>query len=127
MKLSDFGVSSRLDGTAAMAKTWVGTVSYMSVCSVFQLEPISTWESKPERISGAPYAYEADIWSLGLTIVELATQRYPYPPPGVNTKLGFWELLGLETNKSICLCFARLHRQGTCANSTRVAVFYRDV
>ncbi|KAJ4457665.1 putative MAP kinase kinase [Paratrimastix pyriformis] len=55
LKISDFGVSSRLEGTVAVAKTWVGT--------------------------RATYAYEADIWALGLTLVELAQHRYPYPPP----------------------------------------------
>lgn len=45
----------------------VGTVTYMS----------------PERIKGEQYSYDSDIWSLGLTLVECALGRYPYPPPGV--------------------------------------------
>ena len=42
----------------------VGTVTYMS----------------PERIRGDKYSFDSDIWSLGLTLVECAIGRFPYPP-----------------------------------------------
>ena len=42
----------------------VGTVTYMS----------------PERIRGEKYSFDSDIWSLGLTLVECAIGRFPYPP-----------------------------------------------
>ena len=42
----------------------VGTVTYMS----------------PERIRGERYSFDSDIWSLGLTVVEAAIGRFPYPP-----------------------------------------------
>ncbi len=32
----------------------------------------------PERINNEKYSFNADIWSLGLSLVELATGRYPY-------------------------------------------------
>lgn len=32
----------------------------------------------PERINNQSYSFPADIWSLGLSLVELATGRYPY-------------------------------------------------
>ena len=32
VKLADFGTSSRLQGNTSAASTWVGTVTYMSVC-----------------------------------------------------------------------------------------------
>lgn len=32
----------------------------------------------PERIHNQAYTFTADIWSLGLTLVELALGRYPY-------------------------------------------------
>ena len=44
--------------------SWVGTITYMS----------------PERISGDKYGYDSDVWSLGLTLVECALGRFPYPP-----------------------------------------------
>jgi serine/threonine protein kinase len=36
----------------------------------------------PERIEGKPYSFPADIWSLGLVLVEAATGRYPYDASG---------------------------------------------
>ncbi|KAK2593287.1 MAP kinase kinase Wis1 [Conoideocrella luteorostrata] len=72
VKICDFGVSGNL--VASIAKTNIGCQSYMA----------------PERISGggmaAPgasdgtYSVQSDIWSLGLTIIECAMGRYPYPP-----------------------------------------------
>ena len=74
IKICDFGVSGNL--VASMAKTNIGCQSYMA----------------PERIStggvaqaganpgGGTYSVQSDIWSLGLTIIECAMGRYPYPP-----------------------------------------------
>jgi serine/threonine protein kinase len=42
--------------------TFVGTVTYMS----------------PERINNECYSYPADIWSLGLSLLECATGVFPY-------------------------------------------------
>ena len=36
----------------------------------------------PERIQGAPYTWTSDIWSLGLTIHEIAMNKFPFPPEG---------------------------------------------
>eukprot|EP00736_Rhodelphis_marinus_P003411 Rmarinus@m.19866 len=76
IKIADFGVCGQLKSSISKAASWVGTVMYMS----------------PERITGCPYSFDSDIWSLGLSIVELATGRFPYPPPG-ESKLGFFDLL----------------------------------
>ena len=74
VKICDFGVSGNL--VASIAKTNIGCQSYMA----------------PERISsggvaqaganpgGGTYSVQSDIWSLGLTIIECALGRYPYPP-----------------------------------------------
>ncbi|WVZ64700.1 hypothetical protein U9M48_014186 [Paspalum notatum var. saurae] len=62
VKITDFGVSAGLDNTMAMCATFVGTITYMS----------------PERIRNENYSYAADIWSLGLTILECATGKFPY-------------------------------------------------
>ncbi|KAG8470981.1 hypothetical protein KFE25_009402 [Diacronema lutheri] len=63
VKLGDFGISKQLDNTLALAVTQCGTTAYMS----------------PERIKGDNYAYDADIWSLGLIILEMCSGEYPYP------------------------------------------------
>ncbi|XP_052021078.1 dual specificity mitogen-activated protein kinase kinase 2 isoform X6 [Apodemus sylvaticus] len=35
----------------------------------------------PERLQGTHYSVQSDIWSMGLSLVELAIGRYPIPPP----------------------------------------------
>ncbi|XP_011677450.1 dual specificity mitogen-activated protein kinase kinase 1 isoform X2 [Strongylocentrotus purpuratus] len=63
IKLCDFGVSGQL--IDSMANSFVGTRSYMS----------------PERLQGTHYTVQSDIWSLGLSLVEMAIGRYPIPAP----------------------------------------------
>ncbi|MCO5565676.1 hypothetical protein L7F22_019350 [Adiantum nelumboides] len=64
IKLCDFGVSGELINS--MAGTFTGTSYYMA----------------PERIKGLPYTITSDVWSLGLTVLELASNRFPFPPEG---------------------------------------------
>ena len=33
---------------------------------------------QPERMTGAAYAIQADVWALGILLIELATGRHPY-------------------------------------------------
>lgn len=61
IKICDFGVSGHL--IDSIAQSFVGTRQYMS----------------PERLTGHPYTVQSDIWSLGLTLVELALGIYPIP------------------------------------------------
>ncbi|CDS12215.1 hypothetical protein LRAMOSA04410 [Lichtheimia ramosa] len=76
IKLCDFGVSGELINS--IAKTFTGTKYYMA----------------PERIKGAPYAVQSDIWSLGLTLIEVSQNRPALPPPG-QAQLSVIELLEL--------------------------------
>eukprot|EP01027_Heterolobosea_sp_BB2_P003414 GEZU01005185.1.p1 GENE.GEZU01005185.1~~GEZU01005185.1.p1 ORF type:complete len:182 (+),score=56.13 GEZU01005185.1:131-676(+) len=76
-KITDFGVSAELDDSKASCATFVGTVTYMS----------------PERLNGAKYSYESDIWSLGCTVLECATGDFPFKHPNGTRIFGFWELL----------------------------------
>lgn len=61
IKICDFGVSGHL--IDSIAQSFVGTRQYMS----------------PERLTGHPYTVQSDIWSFGLTLVELALGMYPIP------------------------------------------------
>lgn len=60
IKLCDFGVSGEL--VNSIANTFVGTSTYMA----------------PERIQGAQYSVKSDVWSVGLTLMELAIGRFPF-------------------------------------------------
>lgn len=67
VKLCDFGVSGNL--VASLAKTNIGCQSYMAPERIKSLNP--------DRVT---YTVQSDIWSLGLSILEMALGRYPYPP-----------------------------------------------
>lgn len=36
---------------------------------------------QPERLEGGHYSVQSDIWSLGLSLIEMAIGVYPIPPP----------------------------------------------
>jgi len=76
VKIADFGVSGQL--VNSMANTFVGTSSYMS----------------PERIEGKKYQIQSDVWSLGMTLLELAMGRHPFSAAD-GGPLPIIELLGL--------------------------------
>ncbi|OXV09880.1 hypothetical protein Egran_02357 [Elaphomyces granulatus] len=60
IKLCDFGVAT--ETVNSLADTFVGTSTYMA----------------PERIQGGAYTVRSDVWSVGLTIMELAVGRFPF-------------------------------------------------
>ncbi|OHT13588.1 hypothetical protein TRFO_03353 [Tritrichomonas foetus] len=62
IKIADFGVSRQFDAGACQTMTIVGTPYWMA----------------PEVISGTSYSFPADIWSVGITAVELAEGAPPY-------------------------------------------------
>lgn len=42
---------------------------------------LSVFVVKPERLQGTHYSVQSDVWSMGLSLVELSIGRYPIPPP----------------------------------------------
>jgi mitogen-activated protein kinase kinase 1 len=70
-KLTDFGITRELEATLEHCQSFVGTSAYMS----------------PERIQGEKYSYPSDIWSLGISLLECATGKFPYPNTSVVIEL----------------------------------------
>lgn len=82
VKLCDFGVSVQL--LTSLTKTFIGTNAYMA----------------PERILGGEYGIHSEIWSLGLSVLELALGRFPYLPEGSKpTNMMPFELLQCIVNE----------------------------
>ncbi|KAJ7497538.1 STE/STE7 protein kinase [Mycena latifolia] len=61
VKLCDFGVSGEL--VESIAGTFTGTSFYMA----------------PERICGQNYTIRSDVWSTGISLLELVQNRFPFP------------------------------------------------
>lgn len=84
VKLSDFGISCKLNGTLGKRKTCIGSPSWLA----------------PEMLTGGDKGYNnrSDVWALGITAIEIVDGKAPFqdmhptralfqivrnPPPGL--------------------------------------------
>ncbi|MFI0466069.1 serine/threonine-protein kinase [Saccharopolyspora sp. 5N102] len=69
--LADFGISRLADAVARMTSSGiiVGTATYMA----------------PEQVSGGEVSYPADVYALGLVLLECITGRVEYPGAGAES------------------------------------------
>ncbi|CAK9435383.1 uncharacterized protein LODBEIA_P01100 [Lodderomyces beijingensis] len=80
VKLCDFGVSG--EAVNSLASTFVGTQYYMA----------------PERIMGKDYSISSDIWSLGMSMLEVANGKFP-----IDISLGPIEVVEMVSRSELTL------------------------
>lgn len=61
-KIADFGLAITLSKSKTFFSDFKGTMMYMA----------------PERITGQPYSYGSDIWSVGVVLASLAHGKFPF-------------------------------------------------
>ena len=87
VKITDFGLSSKLHDSDPQDHNYVGSVVYMS----------------PQRVRGELYSVLSDVWSLGVTVAELVLGYHPFKEAMGDAydeghQARFWKLVQLYDN-----------------------------
>ncbi|KAI9159407.1 Mitogen-activated protein kinase kinase kinase kinase 4 [Blastocladiella emersonii ATCC 22665] len=108
VKLADFGVSARLSGNNTRANSFIGTPFWMAPEVIRSENDRNNW-----------YDAKADVWSIGITVIELADKCPPlaeiHPFTALKLILQDAQPLGLKNpkkrskpmNEFIALCLTR--------------------
>ncbi|KAG7518892.1 hypothetical protein JOB18_046791 [Solea senegalensis] len=138
VKLVDFGVSAQLDKTIGRRNTFIGTPYWMA-------PEVIACDENPD----STYDYRSDLWSLGITALEMAEGAPPLcdmhpmralfliprnPPPKLKSKKWSKRFLSFVDN---CLVKSHLHRPTTeallrhafirdLANERQVRIMLKD-
>jgi serine/threonine protein kinase len=121
-KLADFGVSGQLADTMAKKHTVIGTPFWMA----------------PEVIQEVGYNNRADIWSLGITCIEMAEGKPPYSnvhpmraifmipsrPPPTLTEPAKWSA---SFNEFVTVCLTKDPKARPSATELLEHPFVKDV
>ena len=86
VKLGDFGISTVLNNTMAVAHTVCGTPYYFS----------------PEICQNRPYGSKSDVWALGIVLYEMATLRRPFNAKGLKELMRKIVCLFILNNSIMC-------------------------
>ncbi|XP_049441154.1 misshapen-like kinase 1 isoform X3 [Epinephelus fuscoguttatus] len=126
VKLVDFGVSAQLDKTIGRRNTFIGTPYWMA-------PEVIACDENPE----ATYDYRSDLWSLGITALEMAEGAPPLcdmhpmralfliprnPPPKLKSKK--WSKRFLSFADS---CLVKNHLQRPTTDALLRHAFIRDL
>lgn len=74
----------------------IGTIRYMS----------------PERLAGAGYGVAADVWSLGVVLLEMAARRLPFE--SAVSQIELHDRLEASETDCICRVCICMHVAGQC-------------
>ena len=81
-KISDFGMSRKVENTSEENQTIqnIGPVRWMVNYLIFFLANLKVFQflEAPESMTSGIYSEKSDVWSFGITMIEILTRRAPY-------------------------------------------------
>lgn len=92
VKIGDYGLMTTVDAEHPYTAEFMGTLAYLS----------------PERLASLEYSYSGDVWSLGVTLIQVATGQLPV------IGSDYWDFLGAlaKAPPSLARTIATIASQG---------------